>query len=219
MFNFPEWATIPSRNHQKDREDDLRSRFGPIKALQPSNSNGDGAQIEASTTHIEPLSAKPIDHSSEIPETPPEGNDLGEVGNSMINTSSSLILNSLSVESSLDPKETGQSQFFGFVVDDNNDSVPIALASSDHDSHPTSIDRDEPLTIPISHVTVMKIVDRRPGPVGVEYRCRLESQWMAQEVVQKMKMGSVCMRGYEGNLIRAARLNTLRPRKRRLLEE
>lgn len=96
--------------------------------------------------------------------------------------------------------------------------IPGAPTVFNQDSHPTSIGRDEPPTIPISQVSVVRIVDKRLGSAEIEYKCELGSQWMSSAIVQRMQMGSVRMRSYEEGLVRAAYLEPLRSRKRKFLE-
>jgi hypothetical protein len=64
--------------------------------------------------------------------------------------------------------------------------------------------------------TVAKILDERPSPSGVEYRCELEPLWLAADLIEKAKMGRVHIRSYENGLIQANRLGALRERKRKL---
>jgi hypothetical protein len=67
----------------------------------------------------------------------------------------------------------------------------------------------------ISNFTTVKILDERPNPSGVKYRCELEPLWLATDSVEKVKMGRVRIRSYKNGLIWANRLGTLRERKRK----
>jgi hypothetical protein len=67
--------------------------------------------------------------------------------------------------------------------------------------------------VDISNFTTAKILDERPSPSGVEYRCELEPLWLAAELVEKAKMGRVHIRSYKNGLIQANRLGTLRERR------
>src|SRR5947209_15475110 len=58
--------------------------------------------------------------------------------------------------------------------------------------------------------TAGKILDERPSPSGVEYKCELEPLWLAAVLMEKAKMGHVHIRSYKNDLIRANRLGTLR---------
>jgi hypothetical protein len=73
-----------------------------------------------------------------------------------------------------------------------------------------------PVMVDISNFTAAKILDERPSPSGVEYRCEFEPRWLAAELVEKAKMGRVYIRNYKNGLIQANRLGTLRERKRKL---
>jgi hypothetical protein len=73
-----------------------------------------------------------------------------------------------------------------------------------------------PVMVDISNFTAAKILDERPSPSGVEYRCEFEPWWLAAELVEKAKMGRVHIRNYKNGLIQANRLGTLRERKRKL---
>jgi hypothetical protein len=73
-----------------------------------------------------------------------------------------------------------------------------------------------PVMVDISNFTTAKILDKRPSPSRVEYRCELEPLWLAVDLVEKAKMGRVHIRNYKNGLIQANRLGTLRERKRKL---
>jgi hypothetical protein len=70
--------------------------------------------------------------------------------------------------------------------------------------------------VDISNFTAAKVLDERPSPSGVEYRCELEPLWLAADLVEKAKIGRVHIRNYKNGLIQANRLGTLRERKRKL---
>jgi hypothetical protein len=70
--------------------------------------------------------------------------------------------------------------------------------------------------VDISSFAVVKILDERLSPSGVEYSCELEPLWLAADLVGKAKMGHAHIRNYKNSLIRANRLGTLRERKRKL---
>jgi hypothetical protein len=93
------------------------------------------------------------------------------------------------------------------------ESQPLALAPATASSL-SVLGNDALATVNNSNRTVTKIVDKRLGPFGVEYKCEFESLWLPVDLVVKMEMGSVHAQGYERNLIRAGRLGTLRKRKR-----
>jgi len=73
-----------------------------------------------------------------------------------------------------------------------------------------------PVMVDISNFTAAKVLDERPSPSGVEYRCELEPLWLAAELVEKAEIGRVHIRSYKNGLIQANRLGTLRERKRKL---
>jgi hypothetical protein len=60
--------------------------------------------------------------------------------------------------------------------------------------------------IDISNFTVAKVLNERPSPSGVEYRCELEPPWLTADLVKKAKMGGVHIQNYKNDLIRANRL-------------
>ena len=67
----------------------------------------------------------------------------------------------------------------------------------------------------ISKLTIVKILDKRSNASGVEYECELEPLWLAADLVEKARMGRVCICGYENGLVRAGRLVRLRAGKRK----
>jgi hypothetical protein len=71
------------------------------------------------------------------------------------------------------------------------------------------IDEDDSGMIKISNFTTMKVLDKRPGPSGIEYRCKFES-WLTADLVAKAQMGHVRIQCYENELVQARRLETLR---------
>ena len=66
----------------------------------------------------------------------------------------------------------------------------------------------------VSKLTTVKILDKRSNASRVEYECELEPLWLAAYLVEKARMGRVCIRGYENGLVRAGRLRRLRAGKR-----
>ena len=72
------------------------------------------------------------------------------------------------------------------------------------------------MMVDISNFTAAKVLDERPSPSGVEYRCELEPLWLAADLVEKAKMGCVHIRNYKNGLVQANRLGTLRESKRKL---
>jgi hypothetical protein len=73
-----------------------------------------------------------------------------------------------------------------------------------------------PVMVDISTCTVVNILGKRSSPSGVEYECELRPPWMAAEMVEELQMGRVHILSYEKGLIRDARVDTLRPKKRKL---
>jgi hypothetical protein len=65
----------------------------------------------------------------------------------------------------------------------------------------------------ISNFTTTKIVDKRPGRSGVEYKCKFGPLWLAARLVGTAQMGHVYIQTYENELVRARRLGILRKRK------
>jgi hypothetical protein len=70
--------------------------------------------------------------------------------------------------------------------------------------------------VDISTFTVVNILGKRSSPSGVEYECELGPPWLAAEMVEGLQMGRVHILGCEKRLIRDARVDTLRPKKRKL---
>jgi hypothetical protein len=56
--------------------------------------------------------------------------------------------------------------------------------------------------VDISKLTTVKILDKRSNA----YECELEPLWLAADLVEKTRMGRVCIRCYENGLVRAGRL-------------
>jgi hypothetical protein len=71
------------------------------------------------------------------------------------------------------------------------------------------IDEDDLGMIKISNFTTTKVLDKRPGPFGIEYRCAFES-WLTVDLVAKAQMGHVRIKCYENELVQARRVGTLR---------
>ena len=75
---------------------------------------------------------------------------------------------------------------------------------------------DDPLAmVDISNFTILKIIDKKLGPSGVEYECELGPLWLAADLVGKAKTGRGQIRSHEKGLVRPGRLGTLRERKRK----
>ena len=70
--------------------------------------------------------------------------------------------------------------------------------------------------VDISKLTTVKVLDKRSSLSRVEYKCELEPLWLAADLVEKARMGRVCIRGYENGLVRVERLLRLRAGKRKL---
>jgi hypothetical protein len=68
----------------------------------------------------------------------------------------------------------------------------------------------------MANITITKIIDKRIGSSGIQYKCELKSVWVPVNLVKNAQMGSVCIRSCENGLIRAERLGTLRSGKRTL---
>jgi hypothetical protein len=71
------------------------------------------------------------------------------------------------------------------------------------------IDEDDSGVIKISNFTTLKVLDKRSGPSGIEYRCAFES-WLTADLVAKAQMGHVRIQCYENELVQARRIGTLR---------
>jgi hypothetical protein len=104
------------------------------------------------------------------------------------------------------------------VVNTNiSDGAPqtLALTTVSASSLP-DLGEGGPAMVDISNFTAAKILDERPSPSGVEYRCELEPLWLAADLVERAKIGRVHIRNHKNRLVRADRLGTLRERKRKL---
>jgi hypothetical protein len=77
------------------------------------------------------------------------------------------------------------------------------------------LDDQNLVIVDISNFTITKIVDKRPGPSGVEYKYEFQPLWWAAESAETAQMGHVRIRNYENGLVRLGRLKTLRERKRK----
>jgi hypothetical protein len=66
----------------------------------------------------------------------------------------------------------------------------------------------------MANITITKIIDKRIGSSGIQYKCELKPVWVPVNLVENAQMGLVCIKSYENGLIRAKRLGTLRTRKR-----
>jgi hypothetical protein len=103
-----------------------------------------------------------------------------------------------------------------------SDESPISVAESSGQtlgpgsasSLPDLSDKDS-VMVYISNFTTRKIIDKRPEPSGVEYKCEFQPIWLAAESVEAAQMGRVRIRDYENGLVRVGRLETLRERKRK----
>src|SRR5271156_6358518 len=68
--------------------------------------------------------------------------------------------------------------------------------------------------VDISNFTTTKIVDKRPGRSGVEYKCEFGPLWLAARLAGTAQVGHVHIQAHENELVRARRLAVLRKRKR-----
>jgi hypothetical protein len=75
---------------------------------------------------------------------------------------------------------------------------------------------NDPVMVDISTFTTANILGKRSSPSGVEYRCELGPLWLAAEMVEGLQMGHAHILSYEKGLIRDARRDTLRSKKRKL---
>jgi hypothetical protein len=113
-----------------------------------------------------------------------------------------------------------------FIVN-ANDSEEAPLSITESSEQPLAVitasalslitlNEDGLMMVDISKFTTIKILDKQSNASGVAYECALEPLWLAADLVEKARMGRVCIRGYENGLVRAGRLKTLRARKRKL---
>ena len=102
-----------------------------------------------------------------------------------------------------------------------NDSEEAPLETTESSEQPlaavttsvsslTNLNEDSPMVVDISKLTTVKILDKRSNASRVEYECELKPLWLVADLVEKARMGRVCIRGYENGLVQAERL--LRPR-------
>jgi hypothetical protein len=73
-----------------------------------------------------------------------------------------------------------------------------------------------PVMVDISTFTIANILGKRSSPSGVEYECEFGPLWLPAEMVERLQIGRVHILSYEKGLIRDARLDTLRSKKRKL---
>ncbi len=71
--------------------------------------------------------------------------------------------------------------------------------------------------VDMSRFRTARILDKRSGPYGDEYKCEFELVCWAAALVQKARMGRVHIWRYENGLVRERFLKTLRQAKRRKL--
>jgi hypothetical protein len=81
------------------------------------------------------------------------------------------------------------------------------LATASASSMPDLSD-GTPAIVDISNLKTTKIVDKRLGPSGVEYKCEFEPFWLATDLVETVQMGCIRIGSYENGLTRARRLGT-----------
>jgi len=55
----------------------------------------------------------------------------------------------------------------------------------------SNLSKNGPVMVDILASTIAKILDERPSPSGVEYKCELEPLWLAADLIEKAKMGRV----------------------------
>jgi hypothetical protein len=96
---------------------------------------------------------------------------------------------------------------------------PLSIAeSSGHTLAPTTVSASSlpdlveggPVMVDISNFTAAKILDERPSPSGVEYRCELEPLWLtATDVYAKSRNNNslVCARCHDHCLVRELSLD------------
>jgi hypothetical protein len=88
----------------------------------------------------------------------------------------------------------------------DSDGAPLSIAESSGQtlalttvsaSSLPDLGEGGPAMVDISNFTAAKILDERPSPFGVEYRCELEPLWLAADLVERAKMGRVHIRNYK----------------------
>ena len=73
------------------------------------------------------------------------------------------------------------------------------------------------MRVDMSRFRTVRILDKRSVPSGDEYKCEFELACWAVALVQKARMGRVCIRRHENGLVREGCLKTLRQAEKRKL--
>ena len=74
----------------------------------------------------------------------------------------------------------------------------------------SDVGEDGLVIVDISKLTTVKVLDKRSGLSGVEYKCEFGPLWLAADLAERVQMGRVHIRSYENGLVRDRRLKTLR---------
>jgi len=118
-------------------------------------------------------------------------------------------------ENSPEIPETPAVALEGVRRGDDEQTLALTTVSA---SSLSDVGEDGPTIVDISKLTTVKVLDKRSGSSGVEYKCELEPLWLAADLAERAQMGRVHIRSYENGLVRDRRLKTLRVRKRKFLE-
>ncbi len=80
-----------------------------------------------------------------------------------------------------------------------NDSEEAPLETTESSEQPLAAVTTlvSTMVVDISKLTTVKILDKRSNASRVEYECELKPLWLAADLVEKARMGRVCIRGYE----------------------
>jgi hypothetical protein len=93
-----------------------------------------------------------------------------------------------------------------------SDGPSISVArSSPHSLDPATatasslgdLDEKTLVGVNISDFTIAKVIDKRPGPPGVQYKCEFQPLWWAAESAEAAQMGCVRIQDYENKLVRS----------------
>jgi hypothetical protein len=63
-------------------------------------------------------------------------------------------------------------------------------------SSPTLVDGNRAIA-DMANITITKIIDKRIGSSGFQYKCELKPVWVPVNLVENAQMGPVCIRSYE----------------------
>jgi hypothetical protein len=103
------------------------------------------------------------------------------------------------------------------------DKIPVLIAKCSEQtlalavvlsSNSLDLGEDRLVRVDMLRLRPTKVLYKRSGASGDEYKCEFEPGWLAADLVERTKMGRVHIRTYEETVTHASRLQTLRSAKR-----